>query len=489
MSKMKQARIGLSNGIFAVVDTETTNASPQYGRIIEVAVLRIEKGKVVRTFHSLVNPERPVQPQVEAVTGITVADLESAPSFGDIAKDLDEVLSGALFVAHNAKFDYAFLRSEFRRARRSFATRCLCTVALSKHFSPGFAHHDLSSLIVRHQLPCEHRHRALDDAKALWAFLSQIEEIHGAEALGAYITKETSRGTPSHLGREVIRELPESHGVYLMYGGQGELLYIGKSNNIRRRVQSHFSMGNVEGYELQLSQETRHVEARSTAGELGALLLESRLIKELHPVHNRAARAKRSLVVLTRHETAEGYYATEIESRDKILPQEIADILTVFKHRAHARQFLLDVAREYSLCQKLLGLERTHGACFRHQLHRCNGACVGEESPRAYNARFIAAFEERKIQSWPFRSGILITEKGEDSTSEEAFLIDHWCLLSSIRYGDGDFQEVIPGFDTFDHDSYKILLRYLGNPRNRRSVRILTVAEYGGIIAQLHASG
>ena len=141
MKKKKSAR---ADGALAIVDTETTGTSPLYGRVIEVAVLRVEKGKVVRTFHSLVNPERAVQPVIESITGITAAQLETAPLFSEIARELLDILDGALFVAHNVKFDYAFLRNEFRRTHRSFTARCLDTVSLSKRLYPEFLHHDLS---------------------------------------------------------------------------------------------------------------------------------------------------------------------------------------------------------------------------------------------------------------------------------------------------------------------------------------------------------
>ncbi|HEX9007124.1 MAG TPA: exonuclease domain-containing protein [Bacteroidota bacterium] len=485
---MKNRKSALSDGALAIVDTETTGTSPLYGRVIEVAVLRVEKGRIVRTFHSLVNPERAVQPVIESITGITAAQLESAPLFGEIARELLEVLDGALFVAHNVKFDYAFLRNEFRRTQRSFTARCLDTVSLSKRLYPEFLHHDLSSLIARYSLCCEHRHRAEDDAAALWAFLQHAERTQGAKRVGETIRMLTAGTSTTHLDRGIIRSLPDSPGVYLFYGQGGELLYVGKSTNIRRRVQSHFSMGSAGGRELELFQHTHSIEARPTAGELGALLLESRLIKELQPIHNRVARVKRRLVVITRDRTDDGYATASLEYRDRIDPADIGSILTVFKHKGQAREYLNGLARDFSLCHKLLGLERTNGCCFQYHLHRCHGACIGEESPDAYNARFDEGFAERRIQAWPFRRGILILEKGEDQAHGEAFLVDQWCLLSSVRYADDGFQEVVPGSNTFDYDSYKILLRYLSDPRHRKTIKIMSPQEYASFITSLQPS-
>ncbi len=478
---------GIRGGALAIVDTETTNASPAYGRVIEVAVLRIEKGKVARTFHSLVNPDRPVRPEVEQVTGISVAELTSAPLFEAIAPGLWKVLDGALFVAHNARFDYAFLRHEFQRVHRNYSARCMDTIALSKRLFPEFLHHDLSSLIARYHLSCPRRHRALDDASALWEFLQQAEEQVGQKSFVRAFSAVSGTAVPTQLSRVDLLALPEQSGVYLFYGAGGELLYVGKSTNIRRRVQSHFSMANIDEKELQLFRQTHHVESRTTSGELGALLLESRLIKDLRPVYNRAARRKRELVVLLRGVAPEGYATVTTELRDQILPDEIPSILTVFKHKQQAREFLISVSKEHELCHKLLGLERTKESCFQHQLHRCRGACIGKEDARAYNARFEGAFAKRQIQSWPFKGAILISEPNETGGGGEMFLVDHWCLLLSARHSDEGFQEVIPGLERFDFDSYKLIYRFLKEPRNRKRVRVLSPAERSSLLAQVQA--
>ena len=481
---MKKKPVGLSAGCLAIVDTETTHASPAYGRIIDIAVMRVENGEVKRIFHSLINPERPIQPEVELVTGIKASELEAAPVFADVAPRIRKLLDGALFVAHNAKFDYAFMRNEFRRLGRTFSARCLDTVALSKRLFPEYLHHDLSSLIARYALECAHRHRALDDAKALWQFLCSAEKAAGARSFAEAFRSVMGENAPPNVTKDSLRSLPEGAGVYLFYGEKDELLYVGKSVNIRRRVQSHFSISGAEDKGMQLLQLTHRVEARPTSGELGALLLESRLIKELRPVFNRAARRRRDLTVLLRGVNAQGYFTADLESRDHIDPGELDSVLTVFKHRTQAREYLADLAKESDLCLKLLGVEKTRDACFQYQLHRCNGACIGEEDPRAYNARFENAFARRRIQAWPYRGPILITERDEDDEGGESFLVDQWCLLLSARHSGEGFQEVIPGLERFDYDSYKLLLRFLKEPRNRKKVRVLSGQEAAALVAQ-----
>lgn len=482
---MKSPSLTFDEGTFAIVDTETTGTSPAYNRIIEIGIVRVEKGKVVETFQSLVNPECEIEPVIESVTGISAAELSRAPLFGDVADRVSDLLHGAVFVAHNVRFDYGFVRNEFKRLNRRYSARCLCTVTLSRKLYPEFIHHDLSSLIERYGLTCEQRHRAMPDAMAAFDFIRSVKTREGDERLNWGVQAAMEGAVPGQLDREAIRALPDGPGVYLFYGPRNELLYVGKSKNIRRRVVSHFSLSPSSGKELSICGQTCAVEARTTAGELGALLLESRLIKDLQPIHNRVARLKRKLVVMRKHQTREGYAAGDLQNVEVVNPWEVEGLLTVFKNRTQARETLVTMAREYELCHKLLGLEKTSSCCFQYHLHRCHGACVGEEDPGEYNARFEAAFAERKLHAWPFPSGILIEEKGDDEKEGEAFLVDQWCLVSSVRFTDDGFRDVLSGANTFDYDSYKILLRYLRNRKNRKTIRKLNKREYDSILSEL----
>jgi len=482
---MKSPDLTFRQGTYAIVDTETTGTSPGYDRIIEVAILRVEKGNVVETFQSLVNPERQIEPFIESMTGISVAELSIAPQFGDVADRVSDMLRGAVFVAHNVRFDYGFVRNEFKRLNRRFSARCLCTVTLSRKLHPDDARHDLSSVIARYGISCEHRHRAMADAMAVYDFLRLVQAREGDERLAWGIQASMEGAVPGQLDREAIRSLPDSPGVYLFYGPGNELLYVGKSKNVRRRVVSHFSLSPSSRKELSICNQTHAVEARPTAGELGALLLESRLIKELQPIHNRVARVKRKMVALRRRETREGYAACDMENVDVINPSEVSGLLTVFKSRSQARDFLVSTAREYGLCHKLVGLERTDSCCFQYHLHRCKGACIGSEDPGEYNARFEAAFAERKVLTWPFPGAILIEETGDTEGEGEAFLVDQWCLVSSVRFTDDGFHDVLPGGNTFDYDGYKILLRYVRNRKNRRTIRRLTRSQYDTLLNEL----
>jgi DNA polymerase-3 subunit epsilon len=273
---------------------------------------------------------------------------------------------------------------------------------------------------------------------------------------------------------EILASLPDSPGVYLFYGSQEELLYVGKSKAVRTRVRSHFSASD----ERWLCRQVHRVEVRRTAGELGALLLESQLIKELRPFYNRAQRQRRRIIVARRALNKEGYIVVNLDAVDYLEVRESEPILGVFKNRTQAREFLDMIAKSHRLCPKLLKLEVTRGYCFSYHLHQCDGACMGEDDAEQYNARVEEAFEARRIKAWPYESAVAIEERVSDGSHREVFLLDNWCLVGGVRSSDGKFEKSVQSQRRFDYDSYKILYSYMANPQNQKSITPLTRQQF-----------
>ncbi|MBI3786635.1 MAG: GIY-YIG nuclease family protein [Ignavibacteriales bacterium] len=268
--------------------------------------------------------------------------------------------------------------------------------------------------------------------------------------------------------------LPNSPGVYLFYSRLGELLYVGKSKTIRTRVRSHFA----DPSERWVRRRVVRIETRETAGELGALLLESKLIKELRPMFNVASRRRRKIVIAEGVQTTHGYLTVKLEEIDYLSMKEASPIMAIFKHTTQAKEFLDKIAKEYRLCPKLLKLEPARKHCFSYHLGQCNGACMGEEAPALYNARFEEAFNERRVQAWPYESGVLVEERSANGKESELFLIDNWCLIVSFKRINGNYQTHIKGEHRFDLDSYKILYSYLTDEANFSSLNVLSKKEY-----------
>jgi DNA polymerase-3 subunit epsilon len=200
-------------------------------------------------------------------------------------------LADCVFVAHNARFDYGFIKNEFRRIGQDFDAPVLCTVKLSRALYPQFHRHGLDALIERHGLTCTARHRAMGDTEALHQFAGIVAGQFERDVLDAAIVKAMKAPSrPAGLPEGVLEGLPEGPGVYFFYGENDLPIYIGKSVSLRSRVMSHFSADHRSGKEAKLAQQVRRVEWQQTAGELGALLLEARLVKERKPTENRLLR-------------------------------------------------------------------------------------------------------------------------------------------------------------------------------------------------------
>lgn len=467
----------------AIIDVETTGLHASFDRVIEVGVLRVEKGAIVRTYSTLVDPERIVSPHIEHLTGITNRDLKGAPTFRQIQDELLELLDECLFVAHNARFDYGFVRQEFGREKIPFTARCLCTARLSRALFPGHHRHNLDSIVERFGIACTNRHRALDDAMVLWHFLRLLPDLVAAEDLRDAVRKLLKTPTsPSLLNETVIMALPETPGVYVFHGQDGSPLYVGKSVNIRSRVLSHFASDQGSSKERALCQQVADVKVVRTSGELGALLLESHLIKETHPLYNRRSVNRKSFVMLKKAVNSRGYFYATIETGASPSITDLPDILALFRTVRQAKDFLWSAAKAHSLCPKVLELEKGNGECFYRQLGVCWGACTGEEPADRYNEAFLKAFERRAIRPWPFPGPVMIEERGADGKTGEVFLVDQWCLVGAFRFDDTGVERFFFGKYVFDLEAYRIIARYLSTRASRSGVRPITMEQLEAIL-------
>jgi DNA polymerase-3 subunit epsilon len=452
------------------VDIETTGLSVIRDRIIEIGILRVEENRLVHTYQTLINPEMYISPHIEAITGISKKDLENAPTFSDIQRTLRELFENAVFVAHNVRFDYGFLKNEFRRYGATFSSKHFCTAKLSRKLFPHHRHHNLDSIIERFQLQCKRRHRAFDDAKVLWDFFQKLQTQISPDILEqalAFGLKKPS--LPLGLSLQSVERLPESPGVYIFYGEKDVPLYVGKSKNIKDRVLSHFTNDHTASKEMHMCQQVKRIETIVTSGELGALIKESSLIKQMQPIYNRVLRISRKLILLKKSHNKHGYHVVTMHTVDTIDYSDIEDIIGIYRSKKQAKNFLIAQTKKYALCEKLLGVEKTTDACFGYRLNACRGACVKAERSVSYNMRFVEAFTHYKIKSWPFGGPIAIKEKNELDNREESIIIDKWCLIGNINMQEDAYvktEERKP----FDLDIYKILVRFLHEPKNQNNI-------------------
>jgi DNA polymerase-3 subunit epsilon len=447
---------------YVCVDVETDGMNYTHGHVIEVAAIRVEHGVIVREFTTLVNPGVSIPYFITNLTGITTHDVQDAPAFADIADELADILEGATFVAHNVRFDYSFLKQEFRRAGMDFEPKQLCTVKLSRKLYPDQTSHKLSSLIARHGFAYSARHRAYDDAHVLWQFLTLAQQQFAYDILNDAISHQIRRPSlPKHLDMESINNLPTGHGVYMFDDEKGMPLYIGKSVNIRRRVLSHFTRDSEEYREFKIAQSVHAIRFESTGGELEALLREAHLIKTEQPLYNRRLRRVRMLTALRQQINSDGYITVATDQLTEVKPDQFDTILALYDKRGTAKTSLLTVIKTFDLCPKLCGVEKAKGACFSYQLGRCKGACIGKEPSESYNRRLLLAFEHKRIQSWPYDGPVVVREMSSDAATNSGFIVDQWIIIGKICQEE-DFEPVITQYEAiFDYDAYKILRSFM----------------------------
>lgn len=463
----------------AFLDLETTGATATHDRITEIGVVEVERGRFVEQWSTLVNPEMRIPPMIETLTGITNDMVAEAPTFAEIGKDLLQRLKGKLLVAHNARFDYGFLKNEFSRIGHRYTAKVLCTVKLSRRLFPEHRRHNLDSLIERHGLTCTSRHRALGDAQVLWQFVQKLyRELDPARIHEAVEALLKSASLPASLPAEMLEDLPEGPGVYVFYGENDAPLYVGKSVNLRSRVMSHFTGDHRVNKDMRISQQIIRVDWTETTGELGALIKEAKLIKELVPIHNRQLRRNTDLCSFH-------FDPAEDDQPQLVRACEIdftrtGNLYGLFRSKRDALNMLRSLANDHRLCHRVLGLEdgRKTGPCFAHQIKKCKGACVGKESLKTHAMRLMAALDALRVKSWPFRGRIGIRETEPWSDKAEVHVLDRWCYLGTLRSEWELFDSAALGSDpVFDLDTYKILTRYF--ERNLAKIEVIDLSGTG----------
>ena len=442
----------------AFVDLETTGATATSDRITEIGIIEVDEDGSVREWQQLVNPGTRIPPFIEQLTGISNELVAAAPAFADVADETWRRLDGRLFIAHNARFDYGFLKNEFKRLGVTFRAPVLCTVKLSRRLFPEHKRHNLDSLIERHNLAVGARHRALADAQLIRQFWQKIHVDRSSDEIEAALKAQNARPSlPPQLDAGMVDDLPDTPGVYLFYAENDLPLYVGKARDIRQRVLSHFSADHRSAREMNLAQQVRRIDWIETAGEIGALLKEAALVKQLQPGHNRQLRRNDDICTWTLVDHGEGWLRPELVLASSLDFGSGASFYGLFKSAREAGEVLRALAAEHNLCDVLLGLEKTApgNACFGYQIKHCQGACIGNKPFARHTLRLVGALARLKLVSWPFAGPALIRE------GDEAHLIDAWRYLGSAR-SDEELQALLDaGRPQFDRDTYKILAKYV----------------------------
>ena len=400
--------------MYAILDIETTGGQFNEEGITEIAIYKYDGHEVIDQFISLVNPEKEIQPFVVKLTGINNAMLRSAPKFYEVAKRIIEITEGCIVVAHNSSFDYRILRTEFNRLGYDFIRPTLCTVELSKKLIPGMESYSLGKLVRALGIPVTDRHRASGDAIAtVKLFKLLLSKDTEKEILISSIKAEIKSGlTPKLL--DIVESLPSKTGIYYIHNEKGDLIYIGKSKNIKKRINQHFTGTTSKCKKIQL--EVFAVTYEETGSELIALLKESEEIKINKPIYNRAQR--KSIFQYALHEVLDenGYLNLRLQKADGRKKE-----ITAFTTLQEGKNALFRITEKHNLCQKLNGLYETQNGCFQHKIKECNGACLGLETPEEYNQRVEDFINEMSFEN----NNMIIIDRGRRIDERSAVLIEN----------------------------------------------------------------
>lgn len=374
--------------MYAIVDIETTGGFAGKSRITEIAIYFHDGENIVDSYETLINPGQYIPAYITGLTGINQQMVEAAPPFEAVAEEIHGLLKDKIFIAHNVHFDYSFLKRAFEDLSLNFNPKRLCTVRLSRSLFPGLRSYGLGNLCEQLNIAIENRHRAGGDAKATAILFDQL--IRKDREYIALALKRNSKETtlPPNLSKEAYEALPELPGVYYFLDQQGEVIYVGKAIDIKKRITSHFSGTSKHKRNQYIRNEIHHISYELTGNELIALLLESHEIKRLWPKYNKAQKSASNTWGIYRYEDRHGYIRFNISKNVKRLKPLIA-----FNTHSDAWQFMMNKIREFELCPKLSGIQKSDGACYDLALGQCKGACNGLETHNIYNDKVLATIE------------------------------------------------------------------------------------------------
>jgi len=453
--------------LYAILDIETTGGKYNEEGITEIAIYKFDGHKVVDQFISLINPEREIQPFVVNLTGINSNMLRNAPKFYEVAKRIVEITEDCIIVAHNAQFDNRILKTEFKRLGFGFKRETLCTVELAKMLIPGHDSYSLGKLARALGIPVNDRHRADGDAVATL----KLFKILLNKDLDKFIIQDSIRLEPKYQlepnHKDIIDALPSITGVYYIHDEHGKIIYIGKSKNIKHRINQHFTNTSPKSKKIQLF--AKSVTYEATGNELVALLKESQEIKRNKPLYNTALRRNIFTHALYSFKDDNGYINLKIDKADGR-----KKAITTYSNLQSAKSFMFKAVEDYTLCQKLSGLYPSKSNCFNFTIKSCNGACIQKEPVEEYNQRVMKLIAKNNYDS----KNMAIVDRGREIEERSVIYIENG-VFKGLGFFDLNYQinnlEILESIITpmeNNRDTQHIIQSYLRRNKNLKIVQI-----------------
>ncbi len=400
--------------MYAIVDIETTGTYAAANGITEVCIHVFDGEKIVEIFDTLVNPGQPIPRHIQAMTGITDEMVMNAPAFEEVAEKIFAILDDKVFIAHNVNFDYSFVKAQLKDCGFELKDKKLCTVRMSRKIFPGLPSYSLGNLCHSLGITINNRHRAGGDAEAtvkLFQLLLQNDkEEHIRKSL---LRNSKEQVLPPNVPKEHFELLPYTPGVYYFHDEKGKIIYVGKANNIRYRVNSHFSNNSESRQKQNFMRYTHAISYQPCGTELMACILESTEIKKRWPVFNHSQKRWEDIYGIFEYEDQNGYLRLAIDKNRKRL-----NPVYTFHYLVDGHAILRKVIKEFRLCPILCFMQSAREECEGIKGSYCDGACGGKESAAEYNKRVQEA-----IQSLQEQPSFAIIDKGINGEDRSCILV------------------------------------------------------------------
>jgi DNA polymerase-3 subunit epsilon len=454
--------------MYTIVDIETTGGSPNTEKITEIAILLYDGEKVIQEYSTLINPEKEIPYYITALTGITNEMVATAPRFYEVAREIVELTKDRIFVAHNSSFDYSFIKSEFKQLGYEFRRDQLCTVRLSRKLIPGLKSYSLGNLCDSLKIRIRNHHRATGDALATARLFDYLIRLEKSSKLFENMDETLFRGLHPDFDKKQLLSIPEETGIYYFLNEHQDIIYIGKSTNLHKRVLSHLS-NNSSHRSMMMKESIVTVSVDTTGSELVALLKESDEIKRHKPLYNRAQRWSVFTYGLFAYTNTNGYTCFKIDRNTEKsgLP------ISCFRSLREAREEMHRQVQINQLCQKLSGLYESAGACFYYALKDCLGACIQKEDPAIYNQRAQKVFSAFSYD----RENFYIIDKGRNGEEKSVVKIENGRFVGfghlpvyAEMYDLSGLDEYIRHYND-NRDVQRIIVMYLKHKKVEKIIR------------------
>lgn len=406
--------------LYTIIDIETTGNGVKGNKITEIAIFKFDGDNIIDEYTSLVNPECPIPYFITGLTGIDDQMVAQAPTFKEIASTIFEMTKDCVFVAHAVNFDYGVIKEEFRRIGIDFVRRKLCTVRLSRKLIPGLQSYSLGKLCSAIGIPITDRHRARGDAQAtVILFKKLLQKPQAQEVFARFLNARSQEATlPPHLDRKEVANLPNAPGIYYFKNRLGEIIYIGKAKNLKKRVLGHFY--DKSNHEINLCREVAHIDHELSGSELIALLMESAAIKKHFPKFNRAQKRIAKRLAIFSYEDRKGILHLGYTNA-----KQVQKPIALLNSLTECRSFLNEICMTYKLCPKFCQLVIIGKDCSNYAETLCCGICANSEEIQAYNAKVKMALDSFKTEN----EEVIIKQTGRTKDECAYILVENGTYL------------------------------------------------------------